>query len=395
MSFRPCENSNRPLSALLSQVLVAFTVEFDNEFERRMAESGYSGARLSLVVWSNLIRFIPESGISVRDLTAHSLAEPKQTKHLLGCLERWGFVVLDAGSIVDRTPREGWGSGRGIGAGWMVRLTTKGVKAKEIWPPLLDEIEQRWRKRFGSGNLERLQGALRSIVAQIKVELPEGLVDVREMTKPFPSKVRRNKAPLSLATLFSQALLAFAIEFERESAAPLSLCANALRVLGEKPIRERDIPLLTGGSPEVAGIGWQIKPYIVVEPDLTARRGKVVRLTRRGLKVQREYHWLAGEIEKRWELLFGRDKISSLRELLLGLFHPDNGKRPLISEGLVPPRGVVRAGDTAPALGRRDVGAAARRRMRELVGQTEAFIRDPINALPHYPMWDMNRGFGP
>ena len=45
-------DSGRPLSALLSQVLVAFTVEFDNEFERQMAEAGYPGARLSLVVWS-------------------------------------------------------------------------------------------------------------------------------------------------------------------------------------------------------------------------------------------------------------------------------------------------------------------------------------------------------
>jgi hypothetical protein len=33
----------RFLSALLSQVLVAFTVEFDNEFERRMSEAGDPG----------------------------------------------------------------------------------------------------------------------------------------------------------------------------------------------------------------------------------------------------------------------------------------------------------------------------------------------------------------
>jgi hypothetical protein len=33
--------------------------------------------------------------------------------------------------------------------------------------------------------------------------------------------------------------------------------------------------------------------------------------------------------------------------------------------------------------------------MRDLVAQTEAFQRDPINALPYYPLWDPNRGFGP
>jgi len=41
-------------------VLVAFTVEFDNEFERRMSESSHPGARLSLVVWTNLLRFVAE-----------------------------------------------------------------------------------------------------------------------------------------------------------------------------------------------------------------------------------------------------------------------------------------------------------------------------------------------
>lgn len=45
----------RPLSALLSQVLVACTIELDNEFELRMSEAGAPGARLSLVVWSNLM----------------------------------------------------------------------------------------------------------------------------------------------------------------------------------------------------------------------------------------------------------------------------------------------------------------------------------------------------
>jgi hypothetical protein len=62
---------------------------------------------------------------------------------------------------------------------------------------------------------------------------------------------------------------------------------------------------------------------------------------------------------------------------------------------LIPPKGAVRAGDSAPALGRREVGVAARQRMRDLVAQTDGFVRDPERSLPHYPLWDMNRGFGP
>jgi hypothetical protein len=66
-----------------------------------------------------------------------------------------------------------------------------------------------------------------------------------------------------------------------------------------------------------------------------------------------------------------------------------------LSEGLKPPPGTSRAGAQIPALGRLAVAPAARQRMRDLVIQTEAFMRDPAGALPHFPLWDMNRGFGP
>ncbi|MGO8734958.1 MAG: hypothetical protein ACLQVM_19440 [Terriglobia bacterium] len=292
----------RSLSALLSQVLVAFTVEFDNEFERQMGEAGYRGARLSLVVWANVVRFVGEGAVSVRDLTARALARDTQMKFELGCLE----------------------------------------------------------------------GA-----------------------EEFSPRITRGRGRLPLPTLLSQLLLTFRLEFDRESPAPLTLCANTLRALGEKPIRVVEIPGLTGGSPETSDIGWQIKPYVVVEPDPAASRGKVAHLSPRGLGAQHTYHRLIGQIEKRWEARFGKEKIGRLRESLQGLFDRRGGDSSLLSEGLVPPPGTVRAGDQAPALGRRDVGAAARKRMRDLVAQTEAFVRDPAGTLPHYPLGDMNRGFGP
>ena len=76
----------RSLPALLSQVLTGFRVEFDNAFERRMGEAGYSGARLSLVVWTNLMRFIADAPLSVREPAAKSLAPENQIKLELGYL---------------------------------------------------------------------------------------------------------------------------------------------------------------------------------------------------------------------------------------------------------------------------------------------------------------------
>jgi len=79
----------RPISALLSQALVAFTVELDNEFELRMTQLGFVGGRLSLAVWLNLLRFVGDSPLTVKQLEAQSMLEQTQIKPMLGCLERW------------------------------------------------------------------------------------------------------------------------------------------------------------------------------------------------------------------------------------------------------------------------------------------------------------------
>jgi hypothetical protein len=392
----------RPLSALLSQVLVAFTLEFDNQFELRMNQAGHPGALLSLVVWSNLMRFLAAGDVSVRDLAVHALAPEK---HMLGCLERWGFVVLRADPdkaeaipvrphrLTGRMLRGGWGSGRGIRAGWSVSLTQKGRDAAAIWPDLFAQTEQRWEARFGKDKIASLRQALEDVVVQFDLELPHGLPAAWEECSAYPARADRDASSLALPALLSQLLLAFAIEFDGESRAPLALCANTLRVLGEAPLPVGEIPRLTGCSPETSGIGWQMKPYLAVEP--VGTRGKAARLTPRGLRAEQIYHELVRQIEDRWEAKFGTDQIRRVRECLTDLFVPRSGDRLLIAEGLVPAKGTFRAGEQRAALGRRDVGPAARQRMRDMVAQSELFLRDPVNALPHYPLWDMNRGFGP
>jgi hypothetical protein len=399
--------ADRYLSALLSQALVAFTVEFDNEFERRMLRAGYPGALLSLVVWSNLMRFLTAGDLCVSELAARALATENQIKFELGCLERWRFVVLRPDSADDRPIpqrihgragrilRDGWGSGRGIRSQWLVRLTEKARKATEIWPSLFGDIEQRWAARFGAHQLESLRQALGAVVKQLDLDLPQALPGYGNADYPYPKLQTPRTGVDPLPVLLSQLLLAFTIDFDRESRVPLRLCANTLRVLGQTPVPLGEIPRLTGGSPETSDIGWEAKPYVAIEPDPTARRGKVARLTPLGLRAQRNYHELVREIEDRWRARFGEERIRSIRECIENLFVARGAERLLLAEGLVPAEGTVRAGNQAPALGRRDVGPAARQRMRDLVAQTEMFIRDPVNALPHYPLWDMNRGFGP
>jgi hypothetical protein len=116
-----------PLSTLLSHLLVAFTIEFDNEFERRLARAG-GGARVtSLVMWSNFMRFVGD-GITVGDLPLVAGLSKARMLSTLGGMERWRYVFVAPDPAV-RPPKErrdGWGSSRGLRSDWVVRPTPAG-----------------------------------------------------------------------------------------------------------------------------------------------------------------------------------------------------------------------------------------------------------------------------
>jgi len=67
-----------PLSALVSQAFIAFTIECDNEFERqvphRTAAGGPSGSRrqvpwlTSMAMWFSCLRFVDGEDRSVREV---------------------------------------------------------------------------------------------------------------------------------------------------------------------------------------------------------------------------------------------------------------------------------------------------------------------------------------
>ena len=94
-----------PLSTLLSQALVAFTIESDNEFEHRMAHTTATGPAArsgagpwlgSQALWPNFMQFVDEDGVPLRDLEAWA-AMPN-----LGGLERWGYIVIHADAAEGR-----------------------------------------------------------------------------------------------------------------------------------------------------------------------------------------------------------------------------------------------------------------------------------------------------
>ncbi|MGA2136037.1 MAG: MarR family winged helix-turn-helix transcriptional regulator [Bryobacteraceae bacterium] len=291
-----------PLSVLLSQALVAFTIEFDNEFEHRAPHrttvGGGHGAWLSsMVMWFNCMRFAGEEGITLQELHRRAL-----TPTNFNGMQRWGYIVVGPDSLI--------------------RATNKGRRAQAVWGPLFGVIEGRWRERFGTDRIGQLRKSLWEVASQFEFELPDCLPILGYgLFSRGPEEKRRAPVDpdLPLPALLARVLLAFALEFERESDLSLAISADVVRVLDEAGVRVRDLPLLSGVSKEAIAMALgflQKRGFAVVEPDPAGSRSKIARLTAKGLAAQAGYYERLGLIEEHWRARFGRESVARLGELL-------------------------------------------------------------------------------
>jgi DNA-binding MarR family transcriptional regulator len=357
------------LPTLLSQTLIAFTIEFDNEWERQMTGSVARRFFLvSLPMWANFMRFVPEEGVRVRELRASARVTEASLRSRLRALERWGYVKVEpvAPGAEPRPPFRDW----------IVRLKNVGRRAREVWGPLGSDIEKRWEARFGAADIERLREALRAIAGRLDVELPQYLpvvgYDMFSGVEPLERRTPSGSAAgLGLSALLSHVLLAYALEFERESRLSLALAANALRVVDESGVRLRDLPSLTGLSKEAVAVSvgfLEKQGYVGVEPDPAASRTKRVRLTEKGRGAQAAYRRNLARVDELWATRFGTSEIRRLEAVLRELAgrRDPHHDRPLLAQGLVPAPGCWRAS-------------------KPYLAQTTAMLRDPFASLPHFP----------
>jgi hypothetical protein len=127
------------LSALLSQAVTAFSVDYE----------GCGG--LSLARSGNVLRAIPDEGMEVKIRAARSLgmATVVPADGMLAGLERHDFAAL--------TPdpddkRKGW-----------FTLTEKGRLVRDAYDSVVVAIEQRWKRRYGATLVRNLRSALTSV----------------------------------------------------------------------------------------------------------------------------------------------------------------------------------------------------------------------------------------
>lgn len=357
-----------PLSTLLSQALVAYTIEVDNEFEHRFAQAGGRARVVSVVMWSNFLRFVRD-GITVGELPGAAGLPKSRVLSTLGGMERWGYVAVGTGSS---SKRDGFGSARGLKSTWVVRPTSNGRKAEAIWSTLFDDIDARWRGRFGADEIDVLERSLRAIVDGTAVELPEYLPIVGRangMVAGVEPAERRSMPPrMHLCALLARALLLYTLDFERESGLSLPLCANVVRVLDDTGVLVDEIPFRSGVSKEATSMAltFLVRSGCVVVDGASAAI-KRARLTSAGRAARNACGSVHTVVECGWDERYGAEVIGRLRTSLELLLERREGARTLLALGLDPYAGGWRA--TAPYLTR-----------------TQAMIDDPVSALPHYPM---------
>ncbi len=258
----------RPLPALLSQALVAFTIEFDNLAEEHITATGARPWMASQVMWANHLRFVGEDGIPACRLMQRSLASAATIRSRLGAPRRWRYVTVDAADVV--------------------RLTAAGRRAREVWRPLAGHVEARWGARLGDPAVAALRAAL-APAASAAAPLPRYLPvvantmfsEVVASAEPVPD----DPAEPDLSVLLARALLNVTLAFESASKLSLPMHVDGLQVLTAGPTRVRDLPRLSGCSKEGMAMitGFLARVGLATfEPD-PAGRGKVVRLTARGV----------------------------------------------------------------------------------------------------------------
>jgi hypothetical protein len=313
-----------PLPTLCSEVLVAYTIELDNEAEHRLphrttrdADPGTRGEvpwLVSYPLWANVLRYLGDEVVSVVELAARA----RTSRLLLGGLRRWGYVGLRSpqGEKLQKPQHD-----------TLVRATRQAHRAGEVWRSLPALMDERWRSRFGGDAMDRLVSSLGTLHRALAIDPPAYLPPV------FPTQNGKAEVPVArtpssaphagvaggdpgLSELLSGVLLAFTLDFESVSRIALPIAANTLRVLDGDGVRMRDLPRRTGVSKEANAMcaGWlERRGCAVTEQVRSASRGKVLRLTSKGRGAQAMYRRLLDETEEAWRTTYGADVIDRLR----------------------------------------------------------------------------------
>lgn len=329
-----------PISSLLSQLLVACTIEFDNAAElqiphvttRHSASTEKRGPWLvSMAMGLNCMLHLPDEGITLRELL-----QCTRTPTNLPGMQRWGYIKI--------IPPAGHPDAAKPHLDSILRPTRWGRIAQRIWKETAQQMQPLWEQRYGPALRTELQAFASNMSPTMPACMPilhHGLWTFDRARKkdreallatPYEANARLDTF---LPVLLARILLHFAAEYEAASHVSLAIGANVLRVIPEEGVLTRDLPRLSGVSKEAIAmaLGWLEKHgRAEVESGSRAQRSKAVVLTEKGMRAAAEYDRLTHSIESRWTDRFGFESIAKLRAVLEPLVKPGfRGRSPLFA----------------------------------------------------------------
>ena len=150
--YRRMLSLQRPLSATLSQLLIAYTVDFDAALAEAF-RSHAEGTPPSLAMWANVLRFVGERGVASQRLPMLSGIARPTIKTMLACLQRHGWIEIDSQGTV--------------------QLTERGAVAQRVYSEAHEAVLRRWRDVCGTETFEMLRNALEGVANRLGREFPE------------------------------------------------------------------------------------------------------------------------------------------------------------------------------------------------------------------------------
>jgi hypothetical protein len=140
-----------PLSALLSQALMAFTLDYEG-----------SGG-LSLAATANVVRHMDDEGVEValRPRRGNEQGPPVPAHPMLSTLERHGYAAVEA----HPDPRTG-----------RFRLTEKGRRVRDAYETVLAAVEQRWERRYGASVVHGVRTSLEAVAEHLHGDPPHDII---------------------------------------------------------------------------------------------------------------------------------------------------------------------------------------------------------------------------
>ena len=190
--------------------------------------------------------------------------------------------------------------------------------------------------------IDQLRDALSSVVDRLPIDLPHyvtgygagdpsvtdgdhiledpGPPSIPAHGQDWPVVLREpgsTSRELPLSALLSEALAAFAIDYQRERLGGLQLVSNFLRFVPDDGIALEKAQTLGG----VSGNGKTLHERhldVVVEPGRAGDRHRRVYLTAKGRRMRDAYPHLVGEIESRWRKEY-RDAVTAIRRMLTSM----------------------------------------------------------------------------